>query len=72
MLLLTLFVSLFSGAGIQYIVPAFLVHFSRKTTRQAIGVGVTNQHASFFSGKCWVIFVNLWAIGCVVLVTWNH
>ncbi len=31
------------GAGIQYVVPAFLVYASRRRTREAIGVGVKNQ-----------------------------
>ena len=60
------------GAGIQYIVPAFLVYLSRKKTKQAIGVGVVNQHQSIFKSTFWIFFVNLWAIGSVVLVTWNH
>jgi hypothetical protein len=37
----------YAGAGIQYIVPAFLVHLSRRTTRPAVGVGVVNPHESW-------------------------
>ena len=62
----------YAGAGIQYIVPAFLVYYSRRVTRAAIGPGVTNDHRSWFRATTWVVFVNLWAVGCVVLVTWNH
>lgn len=62
----------YAGAGIQYVVPAFLVYFSRKATVKTIGVGVTNHHGSWFKSTYWVIFVQLWAVGCVVLVTWNH
>ena len=62
----------YAGAGIQYIVPAFLVYYSRKATHKAIGVGVVNHHSSWFRSTKWVIFVQLWAVGCVVLVTWNH
>ena len=62
----------YAGAGIQYVVPAFLVYFARKETHRAIGVGVQNHHSSWFQHKGWVIFVQLWAIGCIVLVTWNH
>ena len=62
----------YAGAGIQYVFPAFLVYYGRKTTVSAIGVGVRNQHSSTFKSNLWVVFVNLWALGCVVLVTWNH
>ena len=62
----------YAGAGIQYVVPAFLVYYSRKTTKGAIGVAAVNHHESWFRSTFWVIFVNCWAIGCVVLVTWNH
>ena len=62
----------YAGAGIQYVFPAFLVYYGRKTTVSAIGVGVRNQHSSIFKSNLWVVFVNLWALGCVVLVTWNH
>lgn len=62
----------YAGAGIQYVVPAFLVYMSRKQTQEAIGIGVINQHRSVFKSSFWVVFVNLWAIGCVILVTFNH
>jgi len=62
----------YAGAGIQYVVPAFLVYFGRKVTHKAIGVGVKNQHESWFKSTGWIIFVQVWAAGCVVLVTWNH
>ena len=48
------------------------MYYGRKTTVSAIGVGVRNQHSSIFKSNLWVWFVNLWAFGCVVLVTWNH
>ena len=62
----------YAGAGIQYIVPAFLVYFSRKTVKSAVGVAAVNHHESWFKHTFWVVFVNCWAIGCVVIVTWNH
>merc|ERR1719384_1406130 len=51
----------YAGAGIQYVVPAFLVYTSRKASVTAIGVGVKNRHRSVFQSVIWVIFVNLWA-----------
>ncbi len=62
----------YAGAGIQYVFPAFLVFCSRRATKSAIGVGVRNRHKSWFKSTLWVIFVNMWALGCVILVTWNH
>lgn len=62
----------YAGAGIQYVVPACLVYFSRKHTRKAIGVGVQNHHSSWFKHTGWVIFVQVWAAGCIFAVTWNH
>ena len=62
----------YAGAGIQYVVPACLVYFSRKHTRKAIGVGVQNHHSSWFKHTGWVIFVQVWAVGCIFAVTWNH
>ena len=62
----------YAGACIQYVVPAFLAYTSRQATTEAIGVGVRNHHRSWFQSTIWVIFVNLWAIGCIILVTWNH
>ena len=59
-------------SGIQYVIPALLVYTSRKATAKAIGVGVTNHHKSWFQSTIWIILVNLWAVGCIVLVTWNH
>ena len=58
--------------GIQYVVPALLAYTSRKATAKAIGIGVTNHHRSWFKSTFWVVLVNVWAIGCIVLVTWNH
>jgi len=62
----------YAGAGIQYVVPALLAYTSRKATAKAIGIGVTNHHRSWFKSTFWVVLVNVWAIGCIVLVTWNH
>merc|ERR1739844_72142 len=62
----------YAGAGIQYVVPALLAYSSRKAAVKAIGIGVKNHHQSWFKSTFWVILVNFWAIGCIVLVTWNH
>ncbi|KAJ8889087.1 hypothetical protein PR048_008581 [Dryococelus australis] len=61
----------YAGAAIQYIIPALLVHSARGRTLEVIGMGVKNEFASPFYGKGWVVFVILWAITCIVLVTVN-
>jgi len=62
----------YAGAGIQYIVPAALVYYARQESGSALGVGVKNHHRSPFSSVFWVVFVQLWAVTCIVFVTWNH
>jgi len=62
----------YAGAGIQYIVPAALVYYGRQEAGAALGVGVRNHHKSPFKHWMWVVFVQLWAITCIVFVTWNH
>lgn len=62
----------YAGAGIQYIVPAALVYYARQESRTALGVGVRNHHKSPFRSVFWVVFVQLWAVTCIVFVTWNH
>jgi len=62
----------YAGAGIQYIVPAALVYYARQEAGAALGVGVRNHHKSPFKHWMWVVFVQLWAVTCIVFVTWNH
>lgn len=61
----------YAGTGIQYLIPAFLVFIARKRTLQVIGMGVRNDFESPFKGKGWVIFVVMWAVTCIVLVSVN-
>ena len=49
----------YAGAGIQYVVPAFLVYFGRKVTHKTVGVGVKNQHESWFKSTAWIVFVQV-------------
>ena len=62
----------YTGAGIQYIVPAALVYYARQEAGAALGVGVRNHHKSPFKHWMWVVFVQLRAITYFVFVTWNH
>ncbi|XP_033630395.1 transmembrane protein 104-like [Asterias rubens] len=62
----------YAGAGIQYIIPAFLVYFGRKKTAKLFGQSWSNKHTSPFKHKLWVVFVLLWAVLCIGFVTTNH
>ncbi|XP_071036880.1 transmembrane protein 104 isoform X2 [Parasteatoda tepidariorum] len=62
----------YAGAAIQYIIPALLVLYSRKSILASLGVGVTNRHASPFRHVAWIYFVLFWAAMCIVFVTVNH
>lgn len=61
----------YAGAGIQYLIPAFLVSSARKRTIKEVGLGVKNDFESPFRGSCWVMFVVLWAVACIILVSVN-
>ncbi|XP_043289245.1 transmembrane protein 104 homolog [Venturia canescens] len=61
----------YAGAGIQYLIPTFLVYYARKKTDRVIGLGVINKFSSPFSGNCWLGFVIVWASACMVLVSVN-
>lgn len=61
----------YAGAGIQYLIPTFLVYYARQKTNKVIGLGVVNKFASPFSSNCWLVFVTVWAIACMVLVSVN-
>lgn len=62
----------YAGAGIQYIVPAFLVYYARQDTKMTIGHAVKNTYTSPFRHTVWVVAVMVWAVASVVFVTVNH
>ncbi|XP_054012353.1 transmembrane protein 104 homolog [Hylaeus anthracinus] len=61
----------YAGAGIQYLIPTFLVYYARQKTNKVIGLGVVNKFASPFSSNCWLIFVIVWSVACMILVSVN-
>ena len=61
----------YAGAGIQYIIPASLVYYSRQKTERVIGLGVQNKFASPFRSRYWPGFVIAWAMACMVIVSVN-
>ncbi|XP_035743034.1 transmembrane protein 104 homolog isoform X2 [Vespa mandarinia] len=61
----------YAGTCIQYLIPTFLVYYARKKTNKIIGLGVINKFASPFSSNFWLIFVTIWAIASMFLVSVN-
>ncbi|XP_015182465.1 PREDICTED: transmembrane protein 104 homolog [Polistes dominula] len=61
----------YAGTCIQYLIPTFLVYYARKKTNKIIGLGVINKFASPFASNFWLIFVTVWAIACMILVSVN-
>ncbi|XP_073690804.1 transmembrane protein 104-like [Garra rufa] len=61
----------YAGTGIQYIIPAFLVFFSRRHLEPVLGRDAVNKHRSPFHHTFWVWFVILWATFCLMFVTAN-
>ncbi|KAG8006543.1 hypothetical protein GBF38_020991 [Nibea albiflora] len=61
----------YAGTGIQYIVPACLVYYSRRHLEPVVGRDAVNKHQSPFRHAFWVWFVWLWAAFCLMFVTAN-
>ncbi|XP_046406928.1 transmembrane protein 104 homolog isoform X2 [Ischnura elegans] len=61
----------FAGAGVQYILPAVLVAAARRElVRQNNGEALpSHRFSSPFRGNPWVVFVLVWAVACVTIVT---
>lgn len=65
------FTGSYAGTGIQYIIPVALVWQARKTCRAILGQGIINDFRSPFQNIAWLIFVFVWSVTSVVLVTVN-
>lgn len=61
----------YAGAGIQYLIPIFLVYNARLQSTQIFGNRSSNKFASPFAGTSWLIFIFLWAVICMFLVSLN-
>lgn len=66
---LVAFTGSYAGTGIQYLIPISLVYYSRRTCRELLGNGVINKFQSPFRNTLWLLFVLLWCIACITLVT---
>ena len=63
----------YTGAIVQYIVPAAFVYFGRREVSRVLGVdseGV-NAYKSPFKGRLWVLVVVVWYVVCLVVVVYN-
>lgn len=65
------FTGSYAGTGIQYLMPTFLVVSARRHCVGLLGLGVENRYRSPFSHVAWAIFVLLWSVVCVILVSVN-
>jgi len=61
----------YAGAGIQYLLPAFLVFKARKEMASMFGAGFRNKHHSPFKHGLWVWLVVGWCLVALVFVTWD-
>ena len=61
----------FAGAGIQYLLPAFLVWKARKHLDGIFGPTVKNKYSSPFKGTCWIWLTVSWCFLALIFVTWN-
>lgn len=63
------FTGSYAGTGIQYFIPTFLVMSARRHCTNLLGLGVVNKYKSPFSNVAWAIFVLLWSVVCIILVS---
>lgn len=66
---LVAFTGSYAGTGIQYLIPIALVYYSRITCSELLGNGVINKFQSPFRSTYWILFVLVWCIACITLVT---
>jgi len=61
----------YAGSLIQYVVPAMLVYYGRRKAKELFGI-YTNAHRSMFRQPIWIMFVIVWTILCLILVTTKY
>lgn len=61
----------YAGAGIQYLLPAFLVYEARKQLTTILGPAVKNKHMSPFKSPAWIWLVVVWCCLALIFVTWD-
>lgn len=65
------FTGSYAGTGIQYLIPTFLVVSARRHCSNLLGLGVINRYKSPFSHMAWAVFILIWSVMCVILVSVN-
>lgn len=61
----------YAGLGVQVVIPATLIYFSRQRLMKELGTISANKHASPFGSNYWLAFIAVWCLLCVSLVTYN-
>jgi len=61
----------YAGAGIQYLLPAFLVYEARKQLTGILGPAVKNSHKSPFQRPFWIWLTVGWCCVALIFVTWD-
>lgn len=64
----------YAGCGIQYVIPALLVHTAREKERNGSVPGAKGDstiHRSWCRDPMWVYGVCIWSVFCWVVVTFN-
>lgn len=65
----------YAGVGVQYVIPALMAYYARKLLAQEFSdpdKPIRNSFSSPFQHVFFIVFVLIWAIACVVFVTYNH
>ncbi|EDV90947.1 transmembrane protein 104 homolog [Drosophila grimshawi] len=68
---LVAFTGSYAGVGIQYVIPVFLVYYSRRTCSELLGSGIPNHFRSSFRSNFWLVLVLSWSGLSMLLVTIN-
>ncbi|CRL05666.1 CLUMA_CG018699, isoform A [Clunio marinus] len=63
------FTGCYAGACIQYLIPAALVYYSRKTCANIIGEGIVNDYKSKFQSNLWLLMIFSWTGISLIFVT---
>eukprot|EP00038_Savillea_parva_P000396 m.95945 g.95945 ORF g.95945 m.95945 type:complete len:582 (-) comp10132_c0_seq1:67-1812(-) len=65
----------YAGTGIQYVIPAMTLLRARRAARVRLGhrsLERNGKRTPFGQGTAMIVIVLIWALICLLLVTWNH
>jgi len=70
-LLLVSITGSYAGLGIMWVIPAFLVMYSRKKLH-LLNPALKNPHQSIFHHQLWIWLIFILSTAAVTLITFNH